>query len=164
MNQISIVAAISQNNCIGKNGELPWNIPEDMLRVKKLTVGRNVIMGRKTWESIPEKYRPLPKRKNIVITRNLDYPVPMGVEVYASIHDAIGSHKDEEIVGFGGQRIFTDMMPMADTLYITHVDQEIDACDAFFPTIDLGVWEEIERDDFEGFSFVTYVRNTKTTK
>ncbi len=156
MHQISLVAAISKNNCIGKDNTLPWDIPADMKRVKELTIGRNVIMGRKTWESIPEKFRPLPKRKNIIITRNNNLEVPEGVEVYNSIEEAIERHKGEEIVGFGGQRIFEEMMPIADVLYITHVDQEVDECQAYFPEIDQKIWQETEREDFDGYSFVTY--------
>lgn len=155
---ISLVAAISRNNCIGKDNTLPWDIPEDMKRVKELTVGRNVIMGRKTWESIPEKHRPLPNRKNIIITRDIDYPTPDGVEVFQTIIDAINAHKNEDIVGFGGQRIFEDMMEIADTLYITHVDQEVEECHAYFPKIDLNIWKETEREDKDGFSFVTYIK------
>ena len=153
---ISIVAAISKNNCIGKNGELPWNIPKDMKRVKELTVGKKVIMGRRTWESIPEKYRPLPNRKNIVITSDADYPLPDGVERYATVEDAVNAHTDEEIVGFGGQRIFEAMLPLADTLYITHVDQIVEGGDAFFPAINPEVWKEVEREKHEGFIFVVY--------
>lgn len=156
--QISLVAAISTNNCIGKNNTLPWDIPEDMKRVKKLTVGKNVIMGRNTWESIPEKYRPLPNRKNIIITGNPNYPVPEGVEVFETIQKAIDAHKNEDIVGFGGQQIFADMIDLADTLYITHVNQNITECQAFFPVINLNIWKEVEREDFAGFSFVTYRR------
>ena len=157
---ISLVAAISKNNCIGKNGELPWNLPEDMKRVKELTVGRNVIMGRRTWESIPEKYRPLPNRKNIVITSDSNYRLPLGVERYATVQDAIVAHRDEEIIGFGGQRIFEAMLPLADTLYITHVDRIVEDGDAFFPKIDAGIWKETEREDHEGFSFVMYRRKS----
>ncbi len=153
---INIIVAISKNNCIGKDGTLPWHIPADMKRVKELTTGKNVVMGRNTWESIPEKYRPLPNRKNIVITRTLAYSVPEGVEVYTSITEAIEAHKGEDIVGFGGQRIFEEMLPLADILYITHVDQVVEECDAFFPKIDLGIWQETERENFDGFSFVTY--------
>jgi len=158
MNSISIVAAISTNNCIGKNGELPWNIPADMKRVKELTVGKNVIMGRRTWESIPEKYRPLPNRTNIVITSDANYSLPAGVERNATVQEAINAHQGEEIVGFGGQRIFEAMLPLADTLYITHVDRVVEEGDAFFPLIDSSIWKEVERKNHEGFSFVTYKR------
>lgn len=113
-------------------------------------------MGRNTWESIPEKRRPLPNRTNVVITRGANYPVPEGVFVYTSIEEALEAHKGEDIVSFGGQKIFFDTIDLADTLYITHVDVEIDACEAFFPEIDKNVWKEVERDDRDGFSFVTY--------
>jgi len=155
---ISLVAAIGQKNCIGKDNDLPWHIPEDMKRVKELTIGKVVIMGRKTWESIPEKYRPLPKRLNVVITRNTDYQVPEGVEVFHSLEDALKAHREDDIVGFGGQRVFADMMPLADTLHITHVEQTVEACGAFFPDIDMDTWEEAERKDFDGFYFSTYKR------
>ncbi len=155
---ISLVAAISTNNCIGKGGEIPWHISADMKRAKALTIGRNVIMGRKTWESIPDKFRPLPDRTNIVITSNSAYNVPEGVEVYQSVSEAIIAHEREDIVGFGGERIYEEMMPMADTLYITHVDQHVDQCDSYFPGIYSKEWEEAESEDFEEYVFVTYKR------
>ncbi len=155
---ITLVAAISKNNCIGKNGELPWNISEDLKRVKALTLGKVLIMGRNTWESIPEKYRPLPGRTNIVITRNTDYTLPEEVERFTSIAEAIDAYKSEEIVSFGGEGIFREMITYADTLEITYVDQTVDLCDAYFPEIDMNVWKEVWREDHDGFSFVTYTR------
>ena len=152
---ISLVAAISKNNCIGKDNDLPWHIPEDMKRMRELTLNKVLIMGRNTWESIPENRRPLPKRTNVVITRNKDYKVPAGVETYQSIPDAIAAHQGEDIVSFGGTSIFEGMIGLADTLEITHVDQIVDG-DAFFPEIDPDVWKEVWREDHEGFSFVTY--------
>jgi dihydrofolate reductase len=153
---ISLVAAVAQNNCIGKNGDLPWDIPADMKRMRALTLGKVLIMGRKTWESIPLHRRPLPMRTNVVISRNNAYKVPDGVEVYSSINAAIAAHPNEEIVGFGGTKIFADMIDMADTLEITHVHQTVDSCDAFFPRIDPAVWAETWREDHDGFAFVTY--------
>ena len=155
---ITLIAAIGKKKCIGKNGDIPWDIPADMKRLRQVTLGKVLIMGRKTWESIPEHRRPLPGRTNVVLTSNESYPLPEGVERYNSIEDALEAHKDEEIIGFGGQRIFAEMMPMADTLDITHGDMEIDACDAFFPAINLDVWKETWREDHEGFSFVIYKR------
>lgn len=155
---ITLIAAISKNNCIGKGGELPWNIPEDMQRMRENTVGKVLIMGRKTWESIPEKRRPLPNRTNVVITREPKKNFPSDVEVYATVTEAIAAHKDEEIIGFGGQKIFEEMIAIADVLDITHIDQTIDACDAYFPAINPNVWKETWREDHEGFSFVTYGR------
>ena len=155
---ITLVAAISNNNCIGKNGELPWNISEDLKRVKKLTIGKTLIMGRKTWESIPEKFRPLPKRTNVVITRNETYTLPKDVKKYASIKEALHAHDGEDIVSFGGEGIFRDMIAYADRLEITHVHETIDACDAFFPPIDPALWKETWREDHDDYSFTTYKR------
>lgn len=155
---ITLVAAISKNNCIGKNGELPWNISEDLKRVKALTLGKVLIMGRNTWESIPEKYRPLPQRTNVVITRNDTYPLPKEVKKYASIQEALHAHDGEDIISFGGEGIFREMITYADTLEITHVDQTVDLCDAYFPEIDMDVWKEVWREDHDGFSFVRYTR------
>ncbi len=155
---ITLVAAISKNNCIGKDNDLPWDIPEDFKHMRKLTLGKVLIMGRKTWESIPEKHRPLPKRTNVVITRNKEYVLPEGVERYNSVPEAVAAHDGEEIIGFGGQRIFEEMILTADVLEITHVDQTVEACDAFFPTIDMNIWKEVWREDHEGFSFVRYVK------
>lgn len=155
---ITLVAAISKNNCIGKNGELPWNISEDLKRVKALTLGKVLIMGRNTWESIPEKYRPLPQRTNVVITRNDTYPLPKEVKKYASIQEALHAHDGEDIISFGGEGIFREMITYADTLEITHVDQTVDACDAYFPEVDMTVWKEVWREDHDGFSFVRYQR------
>ena len=97
---MTLIAAISKNNCIGRDNELPWNIPEDMERMRKITQNKILIMGRKTWESIPEKRRPLPNRTSVVITRNNDYPLPEGVERYGSVEEALKAHEGEEIFGF----------------------------------------------------------------
>lgn len=155
---IALIAAISKNNCIGKSGKLPWHIPKDMERVKKLTRGKIVIIGRKTWESIPKKFRPLPHRVNVIITRNKNYQLPDGVEKYTNIPSAIAAHTNDEIIGFGGQQLFEEMITTADTLYITQVNQTIADCQAFFPTIDPDIWQETTREDYEGFSFIKYSR------
>lgn len=155
---ISLFAAISKNNCIGKDGEIPWHIPEDMKRLREATTGKVLIMGRKTWESIPEHRRPLPKRTNVVITRNTEYLVPPGVEVYASIENALGAHKEEDIVGFGGQFVYEELLDKAELLDICHVDTIIEDGNAFFPTIDPSQWKEAWREDHDGFSFVQYRR------
>ncbi len=155
---ITLVAALSQNNCIGKTGGIPWHIPEDWKRMQAITTGKVLIMGRKTWESLPEKRRPLPNRTNIVITREPKESFPAGVEVYATIEEAVAAHQGEEIIGFGGQKIFEDMIKIADVLDLTHVHQTVEACDAYFPVIDPAIWQESWREDHEGFSFVTYKR------
>lgn len=153
---ITLVAAISKNNCIGKDNAIPWDIPEDMKRMREITRGKVLIMGRKTWESIPEHRRPLPQRTNVVITRDKNYALPAGAERFDSVAEAIAAHKNEEIIGFGGQRIFEEMIGLADVLDLTLVDQNIENCHAFFPAIDPAAWKIVKEEKHEGFSFVMY--------
>lgn len=154
-----LIAAISKNNCIGNHGEIPWRLPEDMKHFKNLTMDKIVLMGRKTWESLPEKWRPLPGRKNIVITRQNEYAVPDGVEIYHTVEAAIAAHPNEDACVIGGAEIYRQTIDQADTLYITHVEKTVDG-DAFFPEIDATVWKETEREKHEGYAFVTYKRMT----
>ena len=154
---VTIVAAVAKNGCIGRGGELPWRIPEDLRRYKEVTMGKVVIMGRKTWESIPERHRPLPGRTNVVVTRQTNYRLPGGVERVGSLAEALAAHRAEDVVINGGAAIYRDAMVHADELDITHVDREVDG-DTFFPAIDPAVWKESRRDDHDGFSFVTYER------
>lgn len=151
----TLIAAISKNNCIGKNGDVPWHIPEDLEHFKRVTTGKIVLMGRKTWESIPKKYRPLSKRKNIVITRQSAYVVPEEVEVYETVEAALAAHVGEDMMIVGGGEIYAQTIDQADVLNITHVDQEVDG-DAFFPKIDSSVWKEVSRNDRDGYAFVVY--------
>jgi dihydrofolate reductase len=157
---ISIIVAISKNNCIGKDGQLPWHIPEDMKHFKKITMNKTVVMGRKTWASIPDRFRPLPGRKNVVITRQKDYAVPEGVEVFNSLDVAFEQHKSEKIIIIGGGEIYRQSLDKADRLYVTQIDQEVESCDAFFPEINSKTWKETERQEHQGFTFVTYKRRT----
>ncbi len=152
---INIIVAIAKNNCIGQGGQLPWHIPEDLKRFKKLTMGKIVVMGRKTWESLPEKFRPLPGRKNIVVTRQTNYQVPDGVEVFSSVERALETHKNNEIFIIGGAEIYTQALPLADRLFVTHINKTVEG-DAFFPTILPTIWQEQEREEHPGFSFVKY--------
>jgi dihydrofolate reductase len=152
----SIIAAVAENNVIGVKGGLPWNIPEDMKHFKKLTMGKTVLMGQNTWETLPEKFRPLPGRKNVVLTLLPEYPVPEDVEVYHSLEDAFAAHP-EEVMVMGGASIYRQTLPMADKLYITHVHRSVDG-DVTFPAIDPSLWKETSREDHGDFSFVTYER------
>ncbi len=158
---ITLVAALSQNNCIGKNGKLLWQIKEDMEHFKKITTGHIVLMGRKTWESIPEKFRPLSNRKNIVITRQENYFVPEGVELSSTLEEALKKYKNQNIMVIGGAEIYKQVFPQADVLEITHVHESVEG-DAFFPQIDRNMWHEKNREDFEKFSFVTYSKEYGT--
>lgn len=149
---VSIIVAKAKNNAIGKDNQLLWHISEDLKRFKALTMGHPIIMGRKTFESIG---RPLPGRRNIVISRNFTRE---GVETASSVEDALARCQGEdEIFITGGGEIYRQTMDIADRLYITDVDCEPDG-DTFFPEIDPGLWKEDAREDHEGYSFVNYTR------
>lgn len=152
---ISIIVAVSEDYGIGKNNELLWRIPEDMRRFKNLTYGQSVIMGKKTWESLPKK--PLPGRKNIVLTDDPLESIENSITAY-SIADALSKcGKDEEIFIIGGGSIYRQFMPLADRLYITHIHKKAPA-DTFFPEIDPEIWEPIEKEEHkdEGVDSLPY--------
>lgn len=155
---IALVAAVAQNNCIGQRGALPWYLPEDLKHFKRLTSGHVVIMGRKTWDSIPEKFKPLPKRANVIITRQPNFKALPGVEIFHTIPEALAAHAGKDIFIIGGAEIYNQTIAQADTLYITAVHRPVEG-DAFFPKFDKNEWPETERENHEEFSFVTYVHN-----
>ena len=157
--EIVIIAAVAKNRVIGKDNRLLWNIPEDMAHFKALTTGQTVIMGRKTWESLPERFRPLPNRRNIVISRQADYAAP-GAEVAASIKIALNLASTAEWVFIiGGEQIYAQATALADRLEITEVDQEPEG-DAWFPEIVAVDWEKTAKTEGAGFAFVTYSHRT----
>ncbi len=133
--QIGLIAAIGKNRELGKGGQLLWHLPDDMRRFKALTTGHPVIMGRKTWESLPEKFRPLPGRTNIVVTRQTGYEAA-GATVADGLSDAFlaaeGATGSEETFIIGGGELYAAALPYATRLYLTLVDDTADA-DAFFP-------------------------------
>ena len=143
---ISIIVAVSEDWGIGKDNELLWHISEDLKRFKKLTSGNAVIMGKKTWESLPR--RPLPGRKNIVLTDDPNESIENSVTAY-SIDDALDKcGPAEEIFIIGGGSIYRQFMPIADRLFITHVHKKAPA-DIYFPEIDRSIWEIIEKEEFK---------------
>lgn len=162
---ISIIVAVSEDLGIGNNNELLWHLPEDLRRFKKLTYGKTVIMGKKTWESLPKK--PLPGRKNIVLTDVPGESIDYSVTAY-SINDALSKcEKGEEIFVIGGGSIYRQFLNIADRLYITHVHKKASA-DVYFPEIDRRVWKEIEKEEFkpedkEGipYTYIIYERIKK---
>lgn len=155
---IAIVVAIANNNVIGKRNALPWYLPDDLKRFKKLTTGHTVLMGRKTYESIVKRLgKPLPNRKSAVVTRNKDYKVPEGVLLFETLDGAFAALKDDEVYIIGGGEIYRQTFDRADTLYITHINADYDG-DVFFPEIDLAVWQKVEDEPHDGFSFATYRR------
>lgn len=159
---ITIIAAIANNNVLGKDNQLIWHIPADLKRFKKETSGHHIIMGRKTYESLG---RPLPNRVNVVISRNMNYPTPTGCVVVDSLEKALEIAKnDANPFIIGGAQIYAEAMNIADKLDLTHVHHDFDG-DVFFPLIDSDIWEETSREDFEAdgpnslnYSFVTYER------
>lgn len=151
----TLIAAVAKNGCIGQNGKLPWNIPEDMKHFRDLTMGHVVLMGRKTWESLPEKFRPLPGRTNVVLTRQTNFNVPSGVQVFSSLDEVRDAFADQEVFVIGGAELYATTLPLAKKLYLTEVDAEPEG-DAKFPVFDKNEWHETAREPHEGYSFVTY--------
>jgi len=143
MNQITIVVAISENNAIGKDNQLLWHLPADLKHFKNKTTGKTIIMGRKTYDSIG---KPLPNRRNIVITRQQGLQFA-GIEVVNSLHEGLALCKDEnEVFIIGGAEIYKQALPLVDKIELTRVHQEFEA-DAFFPELDQETWKETWKED-----------------
>ncbi len=144
MTILSLIVATAKNNVIGKDNKMPWHLPADLAYFKKVTLGKPVIMGRKTFESIG---RPLPKRRNIVITRDQGYQAT-GIDIVNSIDEALSLVSNvEEVMVIGGGSIYQHCLPQADRLYITHIDADI-AGDTFFPHYDLAQWQLISCENY----------------
>lgn len=143
---ISIIVAVAENNVIGKDNALIWHLPADMKFFKEKTTGHCIITGRKNYESIPEKFRPLPNRTNIIITRQTNYNAP-GAFIVDSIEKAIETAKqtgDKEIFIIGGGDIFKQAIPFVNKIYLTKIYQSFNG-DVFFPELTLDKWKEISR-------------------
>jgi dihydrofolate reductase len=141
---ISIIAAVSDDWGIGKENELLWHLPEDLKRFRQLTLGKCVIMGKRTWESLPR--RPLPGRYNIVITDVPGECIDCSMTAY-SIEDAVTKcDNSQEVFVIGGGSVYRQFMPVADRLYITHVHRKAEA-DVWFPRIDMRKWKVIEKQE-----------------
>ena len=159
--ELTIIAAASINNVIGNNNKLIWRLSNDLRRFKDLTTNHSVIMGRKTFESLPE---PLPNRDNIVITRDTNYSKP-GIQVCGSIEDAISlTKKDIQPYIIGGGEIYSQTINIVDKIELTRVHQEFDG-DAYFPEIPLDIFELINEEnhnsDLENefdYSYLTYIK------
>lgn len=157
--QLTIVVATDLNNGIGINNTLPWRLPEDLAHFKRTTSGHAILMGRKTFESIG---RPLPNRRNIVITRNADWQ-HAGVETATSLQAAAALAGDAPAFIIGGAQIYAEALPLVDRLIVTRIAGSFD-CDAFFPAIDEQHWQETAREEHHSetsgldYAFVTYQR------
>lgn len=162
MPEIIIIAAVAQNRVIGKDNQLIWHIPADMAHFKALTQGQTVLMGRKTWESLPPRFRPLPGRRNIVISRQADFSAP-GAELANSLESALAlTAADPAVFIIGGAEIYRQAMPLADRLEITEVDLKPEG-DSWFPEIATVHWQETAKNTppdqtGTGYSFVSYRR------
>jgi dihydrofolate reductase len=131
---------MARNRVIGRDNKLPWHLPADLRHFKELTLGKPIVMGRKTWESLPGL---LPDRRHIVVTRRQDY-VAQGAETAADLDAAIAlAGNVDEIMIVGGATLYAEALPVADRLYVTLVDAEIDG-DAYFPDFDMDAWKVIE--------------------
>lgn len=148
---ISIIAAIGKNLELGKGNDLIWHFKEDMKFFKETTMGHTVIMGRKTFESLPKA---LPNRRNIVISRNAEYIAP-GAEVVCSIEDALKLVSDEEVFIIGGGRIYSEFLPLANKLYLTEIDDVCENADTLFPSFDKAEYSRsiIAQYDVNGIHF-----------
>ncbi len=153
---LTIVMARAANGCIGKDGRLPWHIPEDLKHFREYTSGKTVLMGRKTWDSLPAKYRPLPGRKNIVVTRDTTFQAP-GALVFHNLEQALEAKKNEEICVIGGADLLLQCASLANTIELTQIHAAYDG-DTFFPEPDPQTWNIVERIDHPDFSFITYHR------
>jgi len=162
---ISLIAALASNRAIGKDNALLWHLPEDMRHFRETTRGKPVIMGRKTWESLPESFRPLPGRHNIVVSRDPAYQAS-GATLARSFEDAVqqaeAKTNAQEVFVIGGEELYSQALPFASRLYLTEIEQSFDG-DAFFPEILPQDWQEISRQPSRGtsgpqFSFAVYQR------
>lgn len=159
--KLGLIYARARNGVIGKDGVLPWHLPEDLAHFRKVTMGAPVIMGRKTWESLPERFRPLPGRRNIVVTRQPGWFAP-GAETAHSLEHAV-AHCESEAHAWviGGAEIFLHALPLAQIVELTEIDADFEG-DTHAP--DLGTeWTELTREEHVSstgvrFAFVTYGR------
>ena len=158
---INMIFARSANGVIGNNNAMPWHLPEDLAHFKKLTLGSPVIMGRKTWDSLPTKFRPLPGRTNVVITRQTGWQAE-GAQTAGSLIDALAlCQLASDVWIIGGAQIYAQAEPLASRIEVTHIDK-IYQGDAFAPTLG-SQWQQSQKEAHVSstglnFSFITYTR------
>lgn len=162
MAALILIAALDRHRAIGRGNELPWRLPDDLKRFKALTLGKPVLMGRKTAESLG---RALPGRRNLVLTRGPVAPFE-GMEVVHSIDAALAAVADaHELMVIGGGEVYAEALPRAARMHLTHVDTMVEGADAFFPAFDASEWRVVARESHGvderhafAFEFVDYVR------
>lgn len=152
---LSIIVAMSPNHAIGCGGGLPWHLPEDLARFKRITMGHSIIMGRRTFESLP--HGALPGRRNVVLSRTAK--TIEGCEVFEKLEAALETcAPKEETFIIGGESVYRKALPLAGKLYITLVDENPAHADTFFPNFSKDEWIETQKEKHPGFSFITLLR------
>lgn len=160
--KVSLVAAVARDGVIGRDNAIPWHIPEDARRFRALTMGHPVVMGRRTWDSLPERFRPLPGRRNVVVSRNPDWHAD-GAERATSFDDALRLLQGEpQVFVVGGASLYAEALAVADELLVTEIDAKVEG-DVFFPPWDRATFREESREPHVSeagvaFAFVTYRR------
>jgi dihydrofolate reductase len=167
--QINLIWAQAHNRVIGNKGSMPWHLPEDLAHLKRMTLGSPVVMGRKTWDSIPPRFRPLPGRTNVVITRQVDWRAD-GALPANNLFEALSicehmsiilDPSPEQVWVIGGAQIYAEALPLAKQIVVTEIDGDFEG-DAYAPTLD-AEWKEMSREQHTSstglmYSFVTYTR------
>ena len=159
---VALLAAVARNGVIGRDGGIPWRLPEDMRRFRELTRGHSVVMGRRTWETLPDQFRPLPGRGNVVVTRNPEWSA-QGADRVGSIEDALELLGPEaRVLVIGGGEIYAAALPYADELLLTEIGADVEG-DTTFPAWNRDEFEETSREqrvaeDGTPFAFVRYER------
>jgi dihydrofolate reductase len=161
---ITLIWAQDRAGAIGRDNTIPWRVPEDMARFREITGTHAVVMGRKTWESLPARFRPLPGRRNIVVTRSVDYRVD-GADVVHTVEEAIAT-AGVDVVVIGGGEIYTAVMDRATHLRVTEIDMLVTGADAFAPSVDELRWDTVDTGEWQRSStgthyrFLDYVRHS----
>jgi dihydrofolate reductase len=152
-----IIVAMTKERVIGKDGSLPWKIAEDMKLFRETTANKTVIMGKKTWFSLPQEHRPLPDRVNIIVSSTL--PEQNGAMVCRTVQEAVDAARKqgEEVYCIGGAQLYAAMLPMAQLLHISWVKKSYGG-DTYFPKIDFSLWKVRETKEFDEFTYKMYVR------
>ena len=141
---LHMIYARARNGVIGKQGQLPWHLPEDLAHFKRTTLGQAVVMGRVTWESLPEKFRPLPGRTNVVVSRETSFEAT-GAQVVSSLEAAMALFPTNEVVWLiGGAQLYSQALPLVSQIVITEIDADFEG-DAFAPSLSTNDWTETER-------------------
>ena len=154
---IAIIVGMTKDRVIGKDNQLPWHIPEELKSFKELTTNQIVIMGRKTYDSLPSKFRPLPNRHNIVLSESMGFQE--GIDVCTSIEDTLQVAKsyNKDIFIIGGSTTYREFLPIADTMFISYIKGDFDG-DSYFPEFDLTEWSIENTRKFERFTLVKLIR------